>query len=55
MTSQHQGLNAWVNTVAELTQPADIYWCDGSPAEYQRFCDELVAAGTFIKLNEEKR
>jgi phosphoenolpyruvate carboxykinase (GTP) len=45
----------WVKEVAELTQPASIYWCDGSQAEYDRLCQELVAAGTFIKLNEKLR
>jgi phosphoenolpyruvate carboxykinase (GTP) len=55
MASQHQKLNDWVQTIAAMTQPKDIYWCDGSHGEYQRFCDELVASGTFIKLNEEKR
>lgn len=55
MASQHQRLNDWVNSIAAMTQPKDIYWCDGSQGEYQRFCDELVASGTFIKLNEDKR
>ncbi|MEM7570553.1 MAG: phosphoenolpyruvate carboxykinase, partial [Pseudomonadota bacterium] len=55
MASQNQKLNDWVNTIAAMTQPEEIYWCDGSDGEYQRFCDELVASGTFIKLNEEKR
>lgn len=55
MSSQHQKLNEWVTTIAAMTQPKDIHWCDGSEGEYQRFCDELVAAGTFIKLNEAKR
>ncbi|MEM7570382.1 MAG: phosphoenolpyruvate carboxykinase (GTP) [Pseudomonadota bacterium] len=55
MASQNQKLNEWVETIAAMTQPDSIYWCDGSQDEYQRFCDELVASGTFIKLNEEKR
>ncbi len=36
-------------------QPADIYWCDGSADEYERLCGELVASGTFTKLDEAKR
>ncbi len=51
----HPGLLAWVNDVAALTQPDHIYWCDGSEAEYRRLCDELVAAGTFRKLDETLR
>ena len=53
--TQHTKLLAWVDDIAALTQPDRIYWCDGSDAEYQRLCAELVAAGTFNKLNETLR
>ncbi|MFN8370366.1 MAG: phosphoenolpyruvate carboxykinase (GTP) [Bacteriovoracaceae bacterium] len=45
----------WVKECAELTQPKDIYWCDGSQEEYDRFCNDLVNAGVFKKLNPKLR
>jgi phosphoenolpyruvate carboxykinase (GTP) len=53
--TRHTKLLAWVEEIAALTQPDSIYWCDGTDAEYDRLCGELVAAGTFKKLNESLR
>jgi phosphoenolpyruvate carboxykinase (GTP) len=52
---RNQKLIDWVEEVAHLTKPDRIYWCDGSDAEYDRLCAELVAAGTFRKLDEKLR
>src|SRR6202790_4793789 len=49
-TNKH--LVRWVEKMAELTQPDRIHWIDGSQAEYDFLCDQLVQAGTFTKLNE---
>jgi phosphoenolpyruvate carboxykinase (GTP) len=48
-------IDGWVLSIAELTKPESIYWCDGSKDEYKQFCDLLVEKGTFVRLNEEKR
>jgi phosphoenolpyruvate carboxykinase (GTP) len=45
----------WIKEIEELCQPEEVYLCDGSQAEYDRFCQDLVDQGTFIKLNEELR
>jgi len=53
--STNERLQHWVAKWADVMQPDDIYWCDGSAEEYDRLCNELVAAGTFTKLDEAKR
>ena len=52
---KHARLIAWVADMVALCKPADVVWCDGSDAEYQRLCQQLVDAGTFKKLNPAKR
>ncbi len=47
-------LERWVDQVAQLTRPQNVYWCDGSEAEYQRLVREMLAAGTLIELNQKE-
>ena len=50
--TKHKGLLAWVQEVAELTQPDRVVFADGSDEENARLCEQLEAAGTFKRLNE---
>ena len=51
----HEGILAWVNEVAELTQPDRVHWCTGSDEEWTELTDALVATGTFTRLDPEKK
>ena len=45
----------WVEEMTRLCKPESVFWCDGSQDEYDYLCEKLVHAGTFQKLNPEKR
>ncbi len=53
--TKNQKLKDWVQEMADMCQPDQIYWCDGSQEEYDRLCSKAIAQGSFIKLNEDKR
>ncbi|MGB8260882.1 MAG: phosphoenolpyruvate carboxykinase (GTP) [Terracidiphilus sp.] len=53
--TRNKHLLRWVEKMAELLTPAAIHWVTGSQEEYDRLCDELVAKGTFTRLNQELR
>ncbi|MBV6422473.1 MAG: Phosphoenolpyruvate carboxykinase [GTP] [Steroidobacteraceae bacterium] len=41
----------WVASVASLTNPDRIHWCDGSAEEIRRLRKELVASGELLPLD----
>jgi len=51
--SENKHLLRWVEKMAELTRPAAIHWVDGSQEEYDQLCEQMVASGTFFRLNQE--
>ncbi len=52
--TSHARLLAWVEEVAALTEPDRVHWCTGSTDEWTSLTDGLVAAGTLVKLDEDK-
>jgi len=51
--SKNAHLLNWVEKMANLTKPDVIHWVDGSPEEDEALKAQMVASGTFVKLNEE--
>ena len=53
--SSHADLQGWVDGVAALTKPARVHWVEGTPEEWVLLTDDLVASGTFVRLDESKK
>ena len=51
--SENNHLLRWVEKMARLTKPAAIHWVDGSQQEYDALCEQLIASGTFTRLNQD--
>jgi phosphoenolpyruvate carboxykinase (GTP) len=53
--TRHARLLAWVEEFRALCQPDAVVWCDGSQDENERLCAAMVASGTAVRLDPEKR
>jgi len=53
--TRHARLIDWVADIAALTKPDHVHWCDGSEAEWDALTNQMVAAGTFKRLDPAKR
>jgi phosphoenolpyruvate carboxykinase (GTP) len=52
---RNDALRTWVDQMVALCTPDEVHWCNGTDEEYDRLTAELVAAGTFTRLNDEYR
>src|SRR6266542_3053647 len=48
-----QRVRRWVAEMAAMTRPAEVVWCDGSEAEYERLIAGMLADGTMLELNQQ--
>ena len=53
-TTNRKLLN-WVEEAAQLCKPDNVHWSDGSPEEYSDLAEVLCRAGTFVRLNPDRR
>jgi phosphoenolpyruvate carboxykinase (GTP) len=47
-------VTAWVNSVAELTRPKSVHWCEGSQAEIRELTARMVKNQELHKLNPQE-
>jgi phosphoenolpyruvate carboxykinase (GTP) len=52
VTCRHEGLTRWVEEIAAMCRPREIYWCNGSREEYDRFMNEMLKSGTATPLKK---
>lgn len=49
--TNNKELSDWISDVAELTQPQNIVWCNGSDAQYTEMIELMLDVGTLTRLN----
>ena len=45
----------WVEDWTQVLAPDAVHWCDGSATEYDRLAADLIEAGTFQRLADDRR
>ena len=53
MTTSLPELRNWVEKISQVTDPVDIYWCNGSEDEYASLIRQMLADGTLSELNQD--
>jgi phosphoenolpyruvate carboxykinase (GTP) len=53
MSTSNATLKAWVQEVAQLTQPDQIQWCTGSQSENDALIQQMLGTGDLISLNQQ--
>lgn len=52
---KHHRLREWISDIVALCEPTQVHFCDGTQAEYDMLCNQMVENGTFIRLNPKLR
>ena len=52
--TSNKSVLSWVEEMAKLCKPDQVYWCNGSKAERKALTAEAVERGILIKLNQKK-
>ena len=50
----NQSVVDWVNEIAAITEPENIFWCDGSERENDFLIAESLKQNVLIELNQKK-
>ena len=53
-TCTNEAVVSWVEQMAKLCEPDQLYWCDGSPGERQHLTQRAVEEKILVPLNAEK-
>ena len=54
MTTSLPTLRDWVQSVAAITLPENVHWCDGSDSEYKMLIQMMTKSGSLIELNQKE-